>query len=302
MGDEAEVKKEEIDETEVDETQLPDEAVDETEESTEEVEIYLEGADESPEGKEKETEQDRINAAVQKRLAREKRKHSTADDEAVKQVQANALLQEENKLQKLRIDQLQQRKELSPDDFDDGVTDPKYLAALMQQTVAAQTPAQPTPAAVVPKDNTEAIRAHCTAAINSKLPDYDEQEDKVIEEIGVEAHNYIVNNFPSRSHLVTYALAKNPGKLVELGNHVRSGDNQKALLLLGEISATAKVRKVSKAIPDPVDEVEGSKGVKAPGLWEKKLDKLRDKVADGSAEFSEIVTLKKQALEKGVTL
>ena len=142
----------------------------------------------------------------------------------------------------MRNQQLQEVKQLSPADVEDGAADPKYIDALLQQKVDAIKPAAPAPAPVVPKDNTEAIRAHVTAAIGSGLSDYDAQEDKVIEEIGLEAHNFIVNNFPGRSHLVTYALAKHPSKLVALGNHVRSGDNQKALLLLGERSATAKVR------------------------------------------------------------
>lgn len=297
MGDEAENLETET--PEVDETETPE--VEGGEESTEEiVEVYLEGDDETPEGKQKTTEQDRINAVVQKRVAREKRTQVKANDEAVKQVQANAILQEQNKLLTLRNEQLQQGKQLSPDDFDDGVTDPKYIAALVQQQVAAQQPA-PLPAVVVPKDNTDAIRTHVTAAMTSGLKDFEEQEDKVIEEIGVEAHNYIVVNFPGRSHLMTFALAKNLGKLVELGNHVRSNDNQKALLLLGEISATAKVRKVSQSnTPDPVDQVEGS--VNSSNPWEIKLDKLRDKVVEGKATMGDILALKKQAAAKGVNL
>lgn len=297
MGDEAE--KLETETPEVDETKAPEEG---EEESTKDVvEVYLEGEDETPEGKQKTTEQDRINAAVQKRVAREKRKQVEANELATKQVQDNAILLEQNKLLELRNQQLQQGNQLNPDDFDQGASDPKYIAALVQQQVAAQQPTlQPAHATEV-KDNTEAIRAHVTAAMSSGLSDFEENEDKVIEEIGSEAHNYIVDNFPGRSHLVTYALAKNPGKLAELGNHVRSGNNQKALLLLGEISATAKVRKVSKSdTPDPVDEVEGSVNSTSP--WQAKHDKLVEKVQAGKASMRDLLNLKKQAAEKGVTL
>jgi len=271
MGNEAENREidpseeNELDTEELETEGLSDEETGESESTEEEVEVYLEGEDAAPE----ETEQDKINKAVQSRLGREQKKTKAANDEAEAAKQRAEMLEEEKKILELKLQQKAEKEaEINPDDYELGEDDPKYLRARLKRLEEKKS--EPSPAPVTEPeapDMTPVLTKHYENVVKANLKDYSDVEDKVIDEIGQDAFNYICQKYPEKSHLINYALGNNEAKLSKLAEHVKSRRNDDALLLLGDIAARVNTRKVSKSnTPDPVEEEKGgvSSGQRGP--------------------------------------
>src|SRR5690554_2988649 len=84
------------------------------------------------------------------------------------------------------------------------------------------------------KELEKAQRAHYERALTLEVKDYDTAEDKVIEALGSEAANVIIQSFED-SHALMYHLGKNPDKLRKLDDLVKSGTSTSTAKAIAEL-------------------------------------------------------------------
>lgn len=237
------------------------------------------------------------------------------------QTQAEAaLVHEKNKNAVLEMALEQEKSRVTsqmpnPNDFDDGANDAKYVHALNEHNQAAiqagiekAIATQPAPAAPVVGQDPDIERlqsAHYTKAAKLGIEDFGEVEDVALDIMGQESVNWIIAN-TENSELLLYYLGKNPDQAHEIADLARRNSG-KAVLKLGRLDGRVKTRPKANANPasDPDDELPGgTPSAAAANVFQRKLDKLREKVAvSGDSEImGQILTLKKQAREKGVAV
>ncbi len=188
----------------------------------------------------------------------------------------NEFLKEENRIYKIAVETKQSQPKPveipSPDDFDEGVGDPKYVAKVneynqakikegIQQGLSEITKA--TAVTKVQSDSTEHLRdkvvTHYKDAEKLKVKDYEETEDKAIAAFGQDNFTHLISFLPGRSHIAAYYFGKNPAK-AEKYRDMFVVDPGRALIEIGGLLEKVKVKSVnSKDLPDPDDEVEGGK-------------------------------------------
>lgn len=275
MGTEAEQDLEPITSEEIEEVE------------TEEVEAEEIEADESGDEENQETQpektftQHELNEILQKRLAKlNKKKGAEPDDETKSQIE---LERERNKLLTLALEQARGNKSKQedvapdPDKFDGGEYDPEYRKQLdafqvkrnqeeVRRLLREERDQEANKLAqeAQSKQLEESQRSHYKRALTLEVKDYDEAEDKVIDALGSEAANVIIQSFDD-SHALMYHLGKNPDKLHKLDQLVKDGSSTataKALAELGRISASLAVNPKSKPAPNPVEPLNGSVGNK----------------------------------------
>ncbi len=274
MGTEAEQDLEPItsEENEIEEV--------ETEEvETDEIESDAEGDEEIEETQPQKTfTQQELNEIVQKRLAKlNKKKDVEPDDDTKSQLE---LERERNKLLTLAMQQKTQGNQSSdaapdPDKFDGGEYDPEYRKQYeayllkkseghVQQLLSKEreNDQRQRQQEAQARELETAQRAHYERAQTLGVKDYNEIEDKVIDALGPEAINVVVQGFDD-SHALMYYLGKNPDKLQKIDDLVKQGTSvstAKALAELGRISASLAVNSKSKPAPNPVEPLNGSVG------------------------------------------
>jgi|GEM_PF-5167678 hypothetical protein len=223
--------------------------------------------------------QQELERVLRKRLARlNKQKDAEPDDDTKSQLE---LERERNKLLTLAMQQATQGKQQAsdaapdPDKFDGGEYDPEYRKQYeayllkkseghVQQLLSKEreNDQRQRQQEAQARELETAQRAHYERALTLGVKDYDETEDKVIEALGPEAINVVVQGFDD-SHALMYYLGKNPGTLQKIDQLVKEGSSistAKALAELGRISASLAIDSKSKPAPNPVEPLKGNSG------------------------------------------
>jgi len=308
MGNEEAIKPEEelvIEETEVVEEVPVEDGAEETPEVLEN-EIILDGEEGSQPDKQ---------SGIRSRINKLNAKVDVANGATSDAEKRLAVVEEQNKLLRMAANQ---RKEAetpntppNPDDFDDGVRDPKYAqafnaynqpfidAAVKQQTSHLSQQQQDDSASVnLVKMQTE----HYVRAEALSIKDFDDVEDKAIGILGKDITNQLIKNSPE-SHLILYHLGKNPSKAERFSELVKT-DPLKAVLQLGALGAklSVKPRGKTEPTPDPDEELQGGSPSAAKSNKHQRLvDKARDAVANGG-NMQALMDAKKNAASAGVTV
>lgn len=210
-----------------------------------------------------------INKAwLGQRLGRAKRQVDAARVGATKAEEERDLLLLQNQQLKERIESKPVApKRPNPDDFDDGVQDPKYFAALDEfadKRIAAQVSEQVAklaPQAQPVVDNQLETRrlAHYQES-QSLNADFEETEDAAISVLGQSNVDLIVTHFPNSPKIV-YFLGKkaNHARAREIAGLVDSNPVQ-ALLALGRLDDRLTVKRSgsAKPAPNPDEELSGT--------------------------------------------
>lgn len=255
----------------------------------EETEIVLEGDEDSP-------PQGQLPQGLKRRIGKLNQRVDSARAETAEANAEIERLKRENQL--LQMQQTPQRPTLEQFDYDEA----KYRAALadfedkrlderfsaMEQrlTAAAQPPA---------REDITALESHYDRAEKLGVRDYEVAEDAVIEAIGQGTFKEVVSSL-NESEKVVYFLGKNPSKLNELSDLLRTNP-VKGTLALGRLEAQLRVRPKQKQAPAPDADVAGDSSPSSSSAWQKKLDKLR---SSDNYKARDVIELKRQAREAGV--
>ncbi|QDP61809.1 MAG: putative scaffolding protein [Prokaryotic dsDNA virus sp.] len=287
----------------------------ETEEvETDEIESGEEGDEEIEETQPQKTfTQQELNEIVQKRLAKlNKKKGDEPDDDTKSQLE---LERERNKLLTLAMQQATQGKQQpsdaapDPDKFDGGEYDPEYKRQYeayllkkneghVQQLLSKEreNDQRQRQQEAQTRELEAAQRAHYERALTLEVKDYDKHEDRVIEALGPEAFNVIIQGFDDSHALANYlGTPANQAKLDKLNDLVKQGTSvstAKALAELGRISASLAVNSKSKPAPNPVDPLEGS----TPGASadEAKINAAWKQYEKGAISMQQYIQRKRQ--------
>lgn len=272
------------------------------------VEIVLNGDD----GSQPDTQR-----GIRKRINKLNNKVAKAEDRATDTDKELANEQEKNKLLRLALEQSKapSAAPILPDqaDYDEGVRDPKYVAALNAYNlplIAAEVQKQtaglkPVQADVVDPALVKKQTKHYERADELGAKDFEETEDKAISILGKEVVNQLIKG-SDESHIILYYLGKNPGKAEDIAKLIGDGPNGvvKAVLQLGRLSAQLSVKPKgnSEPTPDPDEELRGgSPSAGQTNKHQKKVDAAREKAQESGA-ISLVLAAKKAALEAGVTV
>ncbi len=258
-------------------------------------------------------EQRKLDEVAIKVKRREKRKRAKSDERANEADQRASLKDEENQLLKLRIQQLenapQELKQPDPDDFEDTAkyreANSNYTQSLIEQEVKKQTAnfVAPQQAEAPNQELERSKRTYYTKAIELGADDFEEAEDRVIDAIGEDALDHLIQN-SDKPHLLTYYLGneKNKRELDSVSDLLKTNP-VKATLQLGRLEAELEAQPsgTHEPAPNPDDELEGGTPG-SPDDYERKLDKLRDKAVGGnSSDVKRLIEFKKRYKEQGVT-
>ncbi len=180
------------------------------------------------------------------------------------------VLQAKNELLELALTQNKKEPETAlppdPNNFDDGASDTKYVAALNAHNMAffdaefaKRTNVQQNTPKPVHADLERKQNAHYEAADKLGVKDYDDTEDKAIAILGKSAANQLIAAIPDSSPRVLYYLGKNESVAQELADLIKS-DPVAGVLKLGALGAQLKVqpKRKSGATPNPDDELVGT--------------------------------------------
>lgn len=284
--------------------------IEETEEAIKAQQLAEEAAEEAEveiivEGEEKPASKSQVPYGIRKRFNKLNGKIDAANTVADEAQRRAEMLAEENKLLRL---QAQSVKPTSRPDEDDFETRAEYLTALDgYDTDRIAKVAQEQVAQIVQKTQTQTTQINQDAKLEEKLGEhyeranalkmknYEELEDKAIDVLGNDLSKTIMAN-TEKSHLIMAHLGANPAKAEELVSMVKTnpvGALVKAVEIGNGLSIKPKLTP-----PDPETKLDPGS---AASDWQSKLDAARDK-ATQSGKMDELISLKKQAKEAGVTL
>jgi len=254
-------------------------------------------------------------SGFQKRIGKLNARNVVSEEKASEASAALILEQEKNKLLSLALDQQNEAKVLKapdPDDFDEGVSDRKYIDANREYNqsfiasevekhtanISAQQNSQP----AIDTELRTKQEQHYEAAAKLGARDYADIEDKTIEILGKETVNHLIKN-SDNSPAVLYYLGKNPHEAEEIAELIKTNP-VRATLQLGRLEAELKIRPKGKdeSAPNPDDELEGG-SPSSTAVFERRLDKLREKAASGNhpEAMGQILKLKREERDKGVS-
>lgn len=311
MGNEEAIKPEEepvIEATEVAEDAPSEDGAEETPEVVEvpDNEIVLEGEEGSQPDKQ---------SGIRKRINKLNAKVDVANSATSDAEQRLTVVEEQNKLLRMAADQ---RKEAEapntppdPDDFNDGVKDPKYVQAfnaynqpLIDAAVERKTShlSQQQQSDSANSNLVKMQEKHYERADDLGIKDFDEVEGKAIGILGKEITNQLIANSPD-SHLILYHLGKNPGKADHFSQLVKT-DPLKAILQLGALGAKLSVKPKAKTepTPDPDEELQGGNpSAGQANKFQRLVDKAREAAQNGG-NMQAVMKLKKEAAAAGVTV
>lgn len=174
--------------------------------------------------------------------------------------------------------------EPSPDDFDEGVHDPKYIKQFqtylkaqnqeqIQKEIATQTKSfqQNVSNENLQREEERKQRDHYRRAL--KMPDYEEKEDALQEILGADAVKDIIANFDDSENII-HNLGDNEDLAYEVADAIESKNNVLAVRLLDRASrAGAKVKPKKEPTPNPDEELPGGSPA-ATGFEAKRLKML----------------------------
>ena len=185
-------------------------------------------------------------------------------------------LEQENQVQKTRIQQLEGQPKPEPltrpdvNTFDGGMYDPKYQQAVddyndkrqdarLNERLAEQS--KKSNVTNSQADLAHKLRqkqeAHIERATKLKVKDYEATEDIAISIMGHEKVNHIILALPDRTEQLIYYLGKNPELAQKYGDMLET-ETVRALMELGGILSEIKVKTVSKkSLKDPDEDLEG---------------------------------------------
>jgi hypothetical protein len=199
----------------------------------------------------------------------------------------------------------------NPDDFDNGMYDDAYQAAVdtytekriqdvgQESAVKLQKQALVTAAnEVTAQDLAKAQKAHYERAYKLKVKDYDETEDKTIKIFGPGNANYLIKNMDD-SEIAFYYFGKNEATAEKYAEMMRK-EPIRALLEIGRLTGGIKVKPKSEPAPDPDDELEGG-GPSNQEANQLKLNKLRTAAMSGKG-MDKLMKFKRLMTEKGIKL
>ena len=152
-----------------------------------------------------------------------------------------------------------------PDDFDDGVRDPKYVAAFkafnqpaivaaVKEHIGPVATEQPAP---VDPNIERSQRKHYERADGLGARDYDETEDKAIAILGKDVAKHIIQS-SDKSEQILYFLGKNPGEAEEIRELIEA-NSIKGVLRIGQLEASLSVKSKAnrKPAPNPDEDLQG---------------------------------------------
>lgn len=213
------------------------------------------------------------NAWIQKRLSRKDRKIEAVTGESDKYKEELALERERNKLLQLAIEQGKSSKampdtEPDPDTFDEGEYDAEYKKQLKtyqekrtRELVAAsikedrEASARNQSEEQKAKDLESKQIAHYERALKLGIANYDTVEDSVIDVLGEDNVNHIIQNLDN-SEVVMCNLWENKDATKKIAALLKTNPIQ-ALVEIGRLSGT-KLKSKANPAPNPVDPLEGS--------------------------------------------
>lgn len=271
----------------------------------EEVEVVFEGEDQpSPK-----------SVPLSRHLQRVKKltgRVDAATEETTAAERKAEMLREEVKLLQLKLDQGKPKTRPKAEDFD---TDESYDTALdeyyearfddrVSERIATQAQTQQTNAA---QSRTEqklesSLQEHYQRVGKLKVPDYEETEDKAIEIFGNDIAKHIMANSPKSQELM-YHFGKpaNEAKAQYFKNLIASNPVA-GLMELGGYANKLKAKPKRSTTPDPETQLAGGGQSTSADAWTRKIEKARDKVADGTLQMGDLLAIKKQAKQAGVKL
>lgn len=255
----------------------------------------------------------------QSRLVKQREEAKAERDDFSSQLQTS---EEEKKLLRMKIDQLEGRiqpKEPNPSDFDGGDLDPEFTKAqrvfddarIERMVDAKVSKAQEEGGQVAAQQQNarsleEKQKKHWEEADALGTKDYDEKEENLIKSIGAVMVSNIIDYFPGESAPLIYFLGTNRDEAEKIGELL----DDKATLVrgvaqLGRILERIKIKdpKQSTSPADPDTETEGA----APSAQESlqtHLDQLREQAGkEGNKDgMKRIIAFKKKAAKRGITL
>ena len=255
-----------------------------------------------------------LNRIINRRLKREKRKTESANETASDAANALEIEKQKNRLLQLALEQKGQATENQipdPDDFDEGVSDPGYIArfnAYHQQLIQQEVRSHEV-ASSQRREGDEVLeqakRKHYEKAYALGALDYDEVEDKAIDALGEEVVNHLIRS-SDNTHVILYYLGKNPDEAEDLSALIKT-DPVKATLKIGRLEAELQVQKkdTSKPTPDPDEELPGGTPSASDHL-KQKYEKLVAKAQVGGPQsqkyMKEMAKLRTDAKERGINL
>lgn len=226
---------------------------------------------------------------------KQKQKWKARKEEAEKTAEA---LRRENELLRMQMEQSQQRKPLSRDDFDsdsayENAVWEKRKKELMQEMQKNQPRTQQQPA----EDDSDLDDYYARAA-KLRVQDFDQAEDIVRSTFGDQATRELIRILPN-SEAVIYALGKQPEKLREFEQTLRTRP-AKFLADVTLFSTKVTTRPRNTKAPEPNALEEGANTSAASP--QAQLDRLRDQVSKGKARFADVIAFRREQEAKGVTL
>lgn len=218
--------------------------------------------------------------------------------------QANAeaeALREENKL--LRLAQQQKLEKLTIPVEDNFTSDEEYRSALRAyedqrindavdskvRESLSQSHQQTTQDNLSLKEQ-QAISEHYKRADNLKVKNYDDLEGKAIEILGEEFAKTLIAN-TDNAHLILPYLGANAGKAVEIASMIQSDPVRAFAKAVAVGSNPNLTRPKHSTAPDPETEIDPGSSI---SQTEKKLDDMRQKVAEGKATMDDLMKLKRK--------
>lgn len=283
----------------------------EASEETPEVEVVRQGVD----GSQPKKKQPGIKKLIG-RIGKLNEQNAAITEEAGAETNRANVAEERAALLQIALDQKNETeaiKKPDPNDFDEGTLDPKFIeadSAFTQSYIDSQVEKRVAqlPAPQAEATNTDLLKVqtkHYDEAEKFGAKDYGETEDVVIESIGNNAVNAIIQ-VSDNPHVILYFLGKNPDELESFKDLLVTNPG-KAVSQIGRLDVELKVQPKGKSqhAPDPDEELEGgspSAGNSKELKVKKQLEDLRTAVSKGDKTFSDLIAFKKKALADGVTL
>ena len=222
-------------------------------------EIILEGDD----GSHPQQDEQR---GIRKRINKLNAKVAKAESGAQETLSELEVERERNRLLQLALEsQNGQNPDAPPDpnDFDDGVTDPGFIAAYQDhiangvQSKIAQQGDQKAKAEIENRELKERQIAHYKKADTLKMKDYDDTEDQAIAILGQDVVNQMISASDKSPELLYY-LGKNKSFAEDLASLIKTNP-VKGVMNIGALEARLKARPKANVrnAPDPDTELSG---------------------------------------------
>lgn len=249
----------------------------------------------------------RPNRGFKKRIDKLNERNVASQQEANHATEALEVEKQKNRLLQLALDQ---KKELGPvkapdpNEFDDGVSDPRYIQAnndfILAQvgdTVKKHIPQQEAPQPQVDYGLQMQQTRHYEMADKLGVADYEEIEDKAIEILGKNVVNQLISG-NDESHKILYFLGKNPKRAADIADLIKTQPIRGVMELgaLGEGLKVIRQKANLNQAPDPDTELAGGSPTKGSS-YERKLDELREQ-ASKTGDMKALIAFKKESREK----